>query len=92
MLNKRFRNALNDKFWLETCFFHCSPLLQLLAINPIFVGSLCLFSLLRLLAGKMIALQEYSYRKENRIWLLFAKKKIKKAANNVSARGSFSPF
>ena len=23
VLNKRFRNALNDKFWLETGFFHC---------------------------------------------------------------------
>ena len=41
----------------------------------------------------MIALQESSYRKENRIWLLLARKKIiKKAANNVSVRGSFSPF
>ena len=42
----------------------------------------------------MIALQEFSYREENRIWLLLARKKItiKKAANNVSVRGSFSPF
>ena len=43
----------------------------------------------------MIALQESSYRKENRLWLLLARKKIKKerkAANNVSMRGAFSPF
>ena len=42
----------------------------------------------------MIALQESSYRKENRIWLLLARKKkiTKKAANNVSVRGDFSPF
>ena len=42
----------------------------------------------------MIALRESSYRKENRIWLLLARKKIKikKAADNVSVRGSFSPF
>ena len=39
----------------------------------------------------MIALQESSYRKENRLWLLLARKK-KKAANNVSVRGAFSPF
>ena len=42
----------------------------------------------------MIALQESSYRKENRLWLLLARKKnkLKKAANNVSMRGAFSPF
>ena len=41
----------------------------------------------------MIALQESSYRKENRLWLLLArKKKLKKAAINVSVRGAFSPF
>ena len=43
----------------------------------------------------MIALQESSeYRKENRLWLLLASKKnkLKKAANNVSVRGAFSPF
>ena len=42
----------------------------------------------------MIAREESSYKKENRIWLLLARKKIKikKAANNVSVRGSFSLF
>ena len=42
----------------------------------------------------MIALQESSYRKENRLWLLLARKnnKLKKAAINVSVRGAFSPF
>ena len=39
----------------------------------------------------MISRQESSYRKENRLWLLLARKK-KKAANNVSVRGAFSPF
>ena len=58
------------------------------------MGSVCLFSLLRLGNGKMIALQESSCRKENRLWLLLARKKkiINKAANNVSVRGSFRPF
>ena len=42
----------------------------------------------------MIALQESSYRKENRLWLLLARKKnkLKKAAINVSVRGASSPF
>ena len=56
-------------------FFTVNLFLQLLAINPTFEGFLRLFSVLRLLAGKMIALQESSYRKENRLWLLFASKK-----------------
>ena len=70
--NKRFRNSLNDKFWLGT-FFTINHFLQLLAINPslqaFFVYLACL------LACKMIALQESSYRKENRLQLLLARKK-----------------
>ena len=46
----------------------------------------------------MIALQESSYRKENRLWLLFASKKNNNNKKRLltmcarSVRGAFSPF
>ena len=81
MINFGWRPA----FFTVNLFYNYQRLT--LSLQALFVHLACL------VASKMIALQESSYRKENRIWLLLARKKIiKKAANNVSVRGSFSPF
>ena len=69
--NKRFRNSLNDKFWLGT-FFTINLFLQLLAINPSLQAFIALFSL----SGKMIALQECRYRNEKRLAIISAKKRL----------------
>ena len=82
---KRFRNCLNDKFWLGT-LFTVNLFLQLLAIIRSLQASIVYLASC-LIAVKMVALQESRKRKET---LVIIREK-KKAANNVSVLGAFSP-
>ena len=70
---KRFRNCLNDKFWLGT-LFTVNLFLQLLAIIRSLQASIVYLASC-LVAVKMVALQESSYRKEKRLQLLLERKK-----------------
>ena len=70
---KRFRNRLNDKFWLGT-LFTVNLFLQLLAIIRSLQASIVYLASC-LVAVKMVPLQESSYRKEKRLQLLLERKK-----------------
>ena len=70
---KRFRNCLNDKFWLGT-LFTVNLFLQLPAIIRSLQASIVYLASC-LVAVKMVALQESSYRKEKRLQLLLERKK-----------------
>ena len=73
VLNRRFRNSLNDKFWLGT-FLTVNLFLQLLAINRSLQASIVYLASC-LVAVKMVALQESSYRKEKRLQILLLERK-----------------
>ena len=71
--NKRIRNSLNDKFWLGTfslltSFYNFQRLSHLCRLS--------LYYLACLVAGKIIALQECSYRNEKRLAIISEKKRL----------------
>ena len=69
-------------FSLLTSFYNFQRLIHLCRLS--------LYYLACLVAGKMIALQECSYRNDKRLHVAIISEK-KKAANNVSVLGAFSP-
>ena len=81
--NKRFRNSLNDKFWMGT-FFTINLFLQLLASLQAFIA---LFSLSGRRQNECSTRMQLQKRKET----VAITSEKKKAANNVSVLGAFSP-